>query len=76
MLQQAKNKSKLPGLATGTAGGASLGGMALGVPAPPLPNIWDMNCLVKSSALLAAPALSASKVDCQLFFYKCNENVA
>merc|ERR1719376_56893 len=28
----------------------------------PLPNICDMNCLVKSSALVAAPALSASKV--------------
>jgi len=36
LLEQAK---KLPGLATGTGGGASLGGMALGVPAPPLPNI-------------------------------------
>ena len=54
---------------TGTEGGASLGGAA----DDPPPNISAMNCLVKSSALVAAPALSAFNLVFQSDFYVKNE---
>ena len=52
-------------MALGTGGGASLGAAA----EDPPPNISDINCFVKSSALVAATALSAFNLESQSDFY-------
>ena len=58
-------------MALGTGGGASLGA---GAEDPP-PNISAINCFVKSSALVAAPALSAFNLESQSDFYSKKSKV-
>ena len=58
-------------MALGTGGGASLGAAAVDPP----PNMSAINCFVKSSALVAAPALSAFSFESQSDFYSKKSEV-